>query len=46
MIEYKRGDVLWHARKNIAAYDRIVIAHICNDIGLWGAGFTKALDSY
>jgi O-acetyl-ADP-ribose deacetylase (regulator of RNase III) len=38
-ITYLRGDA---TRPNIAG--PIIIAHICNDVGKWGAGFTAALD--
>lgn len=39
LINYLTGD----ATKPIGSSDKI-IAHVCNDIGKWGAGFTKALD--
>ena len=38
MIHYIRGDATAPVRT------RAVIAHICNDMGAWGAGFTAAID--
>lgn len=39
MITYLVGDATRPDRGGVK-----IIAHICNDIGLWGAGFTAALD--
>lgn len=40
MIEYVDGD----ATILLRPYDgAIVIAHVCNNLGAWGAGFTKSL---
>jgi hypothetical protein len=39
MITYLRGDA---TRPNLPG--KIILAHITNDIGKWGAGFTAALD--
>ena len=39
-LEYVKGDLFKHAQ------DRNVIAHICNNKGGWGAGFTGALSQF
>jgi O-acetyl-ADP-ribose deacetylase (regulator of RNase III) len=40
-IEYRKGDVLVVPE----AEKPLVIAHICNNVSKWGAGFTKALSA-
>lgn len=42
MIEYVTGD-LFAVRER---YARAMIAHVCNNVGAWGAGFTKALSMH
>ncbi len=37
-IEYRIGDA------SVPCDDNVVIAHIVNDVGAWGAGFTRSLD--
>jgi hypothetical protein len=37
MLEYQKGDLFKHVQHGD------VIAHCCNDVGAWGAGFTRAL---
>lgn len=39
MIHYKIGDATKPEGSGLK-----IIAHVCNDVGAWGAGFTKALD--
>ena len=41
MITYLKGD----ATQSIGEGCKIII-HICNDIGMWGAGFTKSLSKH
>lgn len=36
MIEYKKGDAT-------KPKDNAIVAHICNDVGAWGAGFVIAI---
>lgn len=35
------------AAKSLAATHKknVIIAHVCNDIGVWGAGFTRAINA-
>lgn len=40
MLEIVKGDAL---KLNVPD-ERFAIAHVCNDVGAWGAGFTAALD--
>lgn len=42
MIEYVKGDA---TRPIACAGENMVIAHICNDVGAWGAGFVMALSA-
>lgn len=46
MIVYDKGDVLSHATTFVVNNEdsKVVVAHICNNIGAWGKGFTAALD--
>jgi O-acetyl-ADP-ribose deacetylase (regulator of RNase III) len=39
MISYEQGDAVYPQPN-----ENFVIAHVCNDIGRWGAGFVLALD--
>lgn len=38
-LQYINGDITTHD------IDNAVIPHICNDMGMWGAGFTRALSN-
>lgn len=40
MIRYVKGDLFAHIADFEAPF---VIAHVCNDVGAWGAGFSGAL---
>ncbi len=42
LYEIIRGDLFQNLPKNRP----VLVAHICNDIGAWGAGFTAALDKH
>lgn len=42
-VEYVSGDLVKKPKQG--EHEQIIIAHICNDIGGWGAGFTGALSS-
>ncbi len=42
VINYLKGDAT--APKREPGDHNIILAHICNDAGKWGAGFTAALD--
>lgn len=41
MITYLKGDATQPQRKDNNT--KVIIPHICNDLGLWGAGFVLAL---
>lgn len=45
MIEYRKGNIFKDAERYAEeTINNIIIAHICNNIGKWGKGFTAALD--
>lgn len=39
-LQYKTGDVM----DALEGDRRVILAHCCNDIGAWGAGFTACID--
>jgi hypothetical protein len=39
MLKYQEGDLF----ENIKGKSRIVIPHVCNDVGAWGSGFVVPL---
>lgn len=43
MIEYHTGDLFEEAERWARP---ICIAHVCNNVGAWGAGFTKGLSTH
>lgn len=44
MIEYIKGDLFTALQKE--DLKTTMIAHVVNDVGKWGAGFTKALSNF
>lgn len=43
-IEHRIGDVL-EAAETQAGYAPVIIPHVCNDLGVWGAGFVVSLSN-
>lgn len=43
-VRYVTGDLFAHLKP--PAGGAVVIPHVCNDVGAWGAGFTRALDRH
>jgi hypothetical protein len=41
-IEYRKGNVV----DDLRVSGQTVLIHVVNDVGAWGAGFTKSLDCY
>ena len=42
MIKYVKGDA---TRPNFEAGKKVIIPHVCNDVGRWGAGFVMAISN-
>lgn len=45
-IVYKVGDLFEGVKKCVEAGNLVLIPHICNDIGAWGAGFVVPLGKF
>jgi len=41
-LKYIKGDLF----QNLPKDRKVMIPHVCNDIGAWGAGFVIAIDTY
>lgn len=41
MITQRTGDLIEFAQNTAAPYSKVVIAHVCNNLGLMGKGFAK-----
>lgn len=42
-ITYKHGDLFAGVQEALAAGKRVLIPHVCNDVGGWGSGFVVPL---
>jgi hypothetical protein len=45
MLKYIKGDLFEHIEKTGKAKNKYIL-HCCNNIGKWGAGFTKSLSKF
>jgi hypothetical protein len=46
MIHHKTGDLFKEIQPFIDAKKKIIIPHVCNNLGLWGAGFVLAINKH